>query len=528
MHSFTQLNAYKQLRKLAENPINLSKSVTKERIADYKIELSLNDRADYLKLLYATERVNEEVIKKLCALAEETKAVALMLSMQAGAAVNTGEKRAALHTAMRNFPQEDSLSLATKQMTEKAYLQIERLKEFMKKIEDEGITDVIQVGIGGSDLGPRSVYYALEKYKIPGRRVHFISNVDPDDAALVLENLNPSTTLVVIVSKSGTTLETKTNEMLVRKWYRDRGISTTIANHFVLVTTEGGAADSEKSKESYRALFYIWDVIGGRYSTTSMIGGFLLSFAFGMAAFLEFLAGAHFMDLNAREENPRKNMALFSALLGIWNRNFLNHSSLAIIPYSQPMHRFTAHLQQLDMESNGKSVDKTGQLVDFETGPIIWGEPGTNCQHSFFQSIHQGTTVVPIEFIAFERPQHKKDLEVEGSLSQDKLVSNLFAQSLALALGKAEPDNLNKEFSGNRPNRIVLAGELTPYSMGALLAYYENKVAFQGFIWNINSFDQEGVQYGKLLAETILGIHKGKPYPLGQAYLDHLTASKKR
>ena len=285
--------------------------------------------------------------------------------------------------------------------------------------------------------------------------------------------------------------------------------------------------------QNYIASFYMWDYIGGRYSATSMVGGVILAFALGMDRFLEFLRGANAMDKIALRPDLKANLPLLSALLGIWNRNFLSLPTTAIIPYSQALCRFQAHLQQLDMESNGKRIDKKGHFVDFDTGPIIWGEPGTNGQHSFYQSIHQGTTVVPLELIGFKESQYHDDISFQGTSCQEKLLANLFAQSIALAVGQ-QSDNPNKSFPGNRPNRILFGARLDPYAMGALLAYYEHKVVFQGFIWNINSFDQEGVQLGKKLSLKIIdqfaSSKQGKPidpkgFPLGAAYLKHLEKS---
>lgn len=272
----------------------------------------------------------------------------------------------------------------------------------------------------------------------------------------------------------------------------------------------------------YLACFYMWDFVGGRYSATSMVGGVTLGFLLGFHGFKEILRGAHEMDRHALTAKPEANLPLLSALLGIWNRNFLGYPTVAVIPYSQALLRFPAHLQQLDMESNGKRIDRTGHPTDFSTGPILWGEPGTNGQHSFYQLIHQGTDIVPLEFIGFHKSQYGHDLEIQHTTSQQKLLSNLFAQSIALAIGQKNK-NPNKVFPGNRPNRILLAERLTPHVLGALLAYYEHKVAFQGFIWNINSFDQEGVQLGKTLATKMLGLFGGKrDFPLGESYLRKL------
>ena len=295
----------------------------------------------------------------------------------------------------------------------------------------------------------------------------------------------------------------------------------------VAVTGTGSPMDDPPH---YLASFYIWDYIGGRYSVTSMVGAVLLAFTLGMDRFLEFLRGANAMDKVALKKDFRSNLPLLSALLGIWNRNFLELPTCAIIPYAQSLSRFPAHLQQLDMESNGKRIDKGGRFVDYDTGAIVWGEPGTNGQHSFYQLIHQGTTTVPLELIGFKESQYHDDVLFKGTTSQEKLLANLFAQSIALAIGQQNEDP-NKFFPGNRPNRVLLGQRLDPFSMGALLAYYEHRVVFQGIIWNINSFDQEGVQLGKVLASKLIDQfalkRQGKPidlklFPQGSAFLKHL------
>jgi len=255
--------------------------------------------------------------------------------------------------------------------------------------------------------------------------------------------------------------------------------------------------------EKYLRSFYMYDYIGGRYSATSMVGAVMLAFGLGYDAFIEILRGANDMDKASEAKDIRKNPALLMALLGLWNRNFLGHETVAVLPYSQALLRFPAHLQQCDMESNGKSVCRKGRKVLYKTGPIVWGEPGTNGQHAFYQLLHQGTTVVPAEFIGFRQSQHAGDLEIKGTTSQQKLIANFLAQALALATGQ-KAENPNRFFAGNRPSLILLADKLTPYAMGALLALYEVKIALQGFVWDINSFDQEGVQLGKVLANRFL------------------------
>lgn len=531
MSSFRHLKSVIRLNELAEDPYDLTQegAVTAKRIDSMMAE------AVNLKLFYAMERVSETTLITLSELAEEMHAVKKMTEMQNGEIVNfiegfESENRPALHTAMRDFFEHRNPSPKAKEATELAYHECEKLRAFLNEIEKQNqFTDIIQIGIGGSELGPKAVYIALEAFHKPHRRVHFLSNVDPDDGAQIFQQVSLGKTLVVVVSKSGSTLETLTNEQFAREKFKKAGLNP--KNHFLAVTGKGSPMDDP---QNYAASFYMWDYIGGRYSATSMVGGVILAFALGMDRFLEFLRGASAMDKIALRTDPKQNLPLLSALLGIWNRNFLGLPTTAIIPYSQALARFPAHLQQLDMESNGKRIDKKGHPVDFDTGPIIWGEPGTNGQHSFYQSIHQGTTVVPLEFLGFKNSQYRDDIVFQGTSCQEKLLSNLLAQSIALSVGQAS-DNPNKFFPGNRPNRILFGERLDPYTMGAILAYYEHKVAFQGFIWNINSFDQEGVQLGKKLALKIIDqfaiLRQGKPidpkgFPLGAAYLKHIEEEK--
>lgn len=531
MTSFRHLKSAIRLNELAEDPFDLSKegSLTSKRIDTMLAE------AVGLTLFYGTERVSETTFSALSELANETQAVKKMLEMQSGEIVNfieghESEKRPALHTAMRDFFENRNTSETAKEATELAYRECEKLRAFLDEIEKKGqFTDMIQIGIGGSELGPKAVYMALEAFHRQGRRVHFLSNVDPDDGARIFREVNLEKTLVVVVSKSGTTLETLTNEQFAKEKFKKAGLNP--KDHFLAVTGKGSPMDDP---QQYAASFYMWDYIGGRYSATSMVGGVILAFALGMDRFLEFLRGASAMDKVALRPDLRTNLPLISALLGIWNRNFLGLPTLAIIPYSQALSRFPAHLQQLDMESNGKRVDKRGHVVDFDTGPIIWGEPGTNGQHSFYQSIHQGTTIVPLEFLGFKESQYRDDIAFQGTSCQEKLLSNLLAQSIALAVGQHD-SNPNKFFPGNRPNRILFGQRLDPYTMGTILAYFEHKVAFQGFIWNINSFDQEGVQLGKKLALKIVDQFAtlrssktldAKGFPLGAAYLRHIEKVK--
>ena len=525
MTPFNKYRAVEKLGELAKSPFDLSKEGA---LSQKRLEQMVTTAFNF-KLFFGTERLDEGVLEALFELAQEARAVEKMEEMQNGEVINKiegyeSENRRVLHTAMRDFFDHRVETEVAQGVTALAYAEMEKLKAFLDEIEKQGFTDMIQVGIGGSDLGPKAVYLALKAFSKPGRRVHFISNVDPDDVACTMKHIDLSKTLVVVVSKSGSTLETLTNEELVRKRFIDVGLSP--AHHFLAVTEKGSPMDDPTR---YLKSFYIGDYVGGRYSTTSMVGCVILAFALGMEKLLDFLKGANAMDKIALEKDPLKNLPLLSALLGIWNRNFLNYPTTAIIPYSEALSRFPAHLQQCDMESNGKRIDKEGNVVNFSTGPIIWGEPGTNGQHSFYQHIHQGTIIVPIEFIGFYETQYDEDSEFKGTTSQEKLLANLIAQSIGLATGKGS-DNPNRDFPGNRPSRILMAKKCDPSTMGALLSYYENKVAFQGFIWGINSFDQEGVQLGKALANEIIDQFSKmrreeeyeRDFPLGTFYLKQL------
>jgi glucose-6-phosphate isomerase len=501
---FSDLSAVGRLQQLAASPCDLTAPglLSSDRFSRYHLSSCGFD------LLYATQRIDDSTLEALQALADEAELVKKFRAMKEGAVMNriegfASEERRVLHTASRDVFREqpdnpEAARLARKQMA--------RLQDFLKDLEsgrivnhkNEPFTTMIQVGIGGSDLGPRALCMALGAYALPDRAARFISNVDPDDTATVLAGVDLSRTLVNVVSKSGTTLETLTNERLVRNAFIKAGLDP--ARHILAVTGQGSPMDDPGQ---YLTSFYMYDYIGGRYSATSMVGAVTLGFVLGYDRVLELLSGAHAMDLAAEETDIHHNMPLLMALIGIWNHNFLGLPTLAVLPYSQALLRFPAHLQQCDMESNGKSVTRQGKLVRWQTGPVVWGEPGTNGQHAFYQLLHQGTEVVPAEFIGFRHSQYERDLEVGGTTSQQKLVANMLAQSLALALGRNH-DNPNKYFPGNRPNSILLSDRLTPYAMGVLLALYEHRIVFQGFCWNINSFDQEGVQLGKILASRLL------------------------
>jgi glucose-6-phosphate isomerase len=465
-----------------------------------------------LRLLYATQRVTEEVLDLLQEFADEQNLVERFREMRRGAVLNRiegweSENRQVLHTACRDIFSDRP---ADQRATAEAGQEFARLTEFLEQIETgnvrgssgETFTTLINVGIGGSDLGPRAVYEALKAYNVKDRKARFIANVDPDDAAEVLAATDLSRTLVVVVSKSGTTLETLTNEELVRRAFAEVGLIP--EQHFVAVTGLGSPMDNP---ERYLRSFYMFDYIGGRYSVTSMVGCVALGFALGVGQLSEFLKGAREMDVAAENPDLRNNMPLLLALLGIWNHNILGYPTVAVLPYSQPLHRFTAHLQQCDMESNGKSITRDGEAVTIKTGPVVWGEPGTNGQHAFYQLLHQGTEIVPAEFIGFLNSQREVDITINETTSQQKLLANLLAQSVALAVGQ-DAGNPNRRFVGNRPSSIILAERLDSLNMGKLLALYEAKIIFQGFSWQINSFDQEGVQLGKVLANRFLEAMK--------------------
>ncbi len=475
-----------------------------KRVQQYKVPMAAG-----LTYSYAAKQVDDEILKALCDLAEEAQLASKFEELYNGAVINTGEKRLVLHHLTRGqlgnpvkADGKDKRAFYTEQQ--------EKIASFAKKVHDgvivnekgEKFTTVVQIGIGGSDLGPRAMYLALENWaKKNGcfrMEAKFISNVDPDDAAGVLGSIDPSRTIFILVSKSGTTLETLTNEAFVKDALKNAGLD--VSRHMIAVTSETSPL---AGNSDYLAAFFMDDYIGGRYSSTSSVGGAVLSLAFGPEVFARFLNGAAEEDRLSAGDDPMQNAAMLDALIGVYERNALGYPATAVLPYSQALSRFPAHLQQLDMESNGKSVNRRGEPVSYPTGPIIFGEPGTNGQHSFYQLLHQGTDIIPLQFIGFVNNQADVDVTIQGSTSQQKLCANVAAQIMAFACGKQD-ENLNKCFEGNRPSSIIIGDRLTPEALGALLAHFENKVMFQGFLWNLNSFDQEGVQLGKVLAKRVL------------------------
>ena len=475
-----------------------------KRVAEYSIPM-----AEGLTYNYAAKQVDETILEKLCALAKEAQLAEKFEELYSGAVINTGEKRLVLHQLTRG-QLGDAVMADGVDKREFYVKQQEKIAEFAKKVHageitnaaGEKFTTVVQIGIGGSDLGPRAMYLALEGWAKANNTLkmdaRFISNVDPDDAVAVLKTIDVAHSIFILVSKSGTTLETLTNESFVKDALEKAGLDP--ARHMIAVTSE----TSPLAKNSgYLAAFFMDDYIGGRYSSSSAVGGAVLSLAFGPEVFAQFLDGAAAADKAATEKDPMKNAAMLDALIGVYERNVLGYATTAVLPYSQALSRFPAHLQQADMESNGKSVNRFGEPVSYQTGPILFGEPGTNGQHSFYQLLHQGTTIVPLQFIGFKNSQFGQDVVIEGSTSQKKLCANVAAQIVAFACGK-DDENRNKYFAGGRPSSIITGEKLTPASLGALLAHFENKIMFQGFAWNVNSFDQEGVQLGKVLAKRVL------------------------
>ncbi len=475
-----------------------------ERVKKYSIPM-----AEGLVYNYAAKQVDDTILEALAKVAEEAQLAEKFEVLYNGEVVNTGEKRRVLHHMTRG----QLGDAVTADGVDKRTFYVEQQKkiaEFAKKVHNgeltnaagEKFTTVVQIGIGGSDLGPRAIYLALENWAKKNdtlkMEAKFVSNVDPDDAAAVLNSIDVAHALFVLVSKSGTTLETLTNESFVKEALKNAGLDA--SKHMVAVTSE--TSPLAKSAD-YLAAFFMDDYIGGRFSSTSAVGGAVLSLAFGPEVFAQFLDGAAREDELAKNKELLKNPAMLDALIGVYERNVLGYPCTAVLPYSQALCRFPAHLQQADMESNGKSVNRFGEPLNYVTGPVIFGEPGTNGQHSFYQLLHQGTDIVSLQFIGFKNSQCGSDVVIQGSTSQQKLCANVAAQIIAFACGKSDDDR-NKNFEGGRPSSIIIGDQLTPAAMGALLSHFENKIMFQGFVWNVNSFDQEGVQLGKVLAKRVL------------------------
>jgi len=462
---------------------------------------------------YSKNLVNPEIFSHLLDLAAECKVWDAMQAMFSGEIINQTEKRSVLHTALRNFSGEPIYSEGKDVMPD-VMKELEHMKSFCQKIHSgewrgfsgKPIRNIVNIGIGGSDLGPVMVTEALKYYWIEGMQAYFISNVDATQIVEILKKINPEETLFLIASKTFTTQETMTNAHSAREWFLKSALDPAhIAKHFVALSTN--ETEVVKFGIDRSNMFVFWDWVGGRYSLWSAIG-LSIALTIGYPAFEEMLQGAHSSDKHFKNTPFERNIPVIMALLGIWYRNFFGSQTEAILPYDQYMHRFAAYFQQGNMESNGKSVDRNGIPVTYSTGPVVWGEPGTNGQHAFYQLIHQGTVLIPCDFIA---PVFSHNPLGDHHA---KLLSNFFAQTEALMNGRA-PDELLaahvkpelipfKFFSGNRPTNSFLIKLITPFSLGQLIALYEHKIFVQGVIWNIYSFDQWGVELGKELAGKIL------------------------
>ena len=420
-------------------------------------------------------------------------------AMFGGEQINRTEQRAVMHFLLRNpaSVQQESALLAIKTVAfERHEVHATRaaMLAYAEQVRgDVAITDIVNIGIGGSDLGPQMAVLALAEFAAVGKRFHFVSNIDGDELAGVLKGLTPQGTLFLIASKTFTTTETMSNAQSAKAWFEAQGGSD-ISRHFVALTTNVAAANVF----GITTTFGFWDWVGGRYSLWSAIG-LPIALAIGAAGFEDFLAGAHAMDEHFRTTPLERNLPVRLGLLDVWYRNFHGFASRSIAPYSSALRRWPAYLQQLEMESNGKRVDMDGQALPFQTSPVIWGEPGTNGQHAYFQMLHQGTSVVPVEFVAIKKAAHAPN-DLPGH--HGKLLANALAQAQALMRGKQDAGG-HRDFPGNRPSTFLLLEQLTPASLGALIALHEHRVFVSGAIWGINSFDQWGVELGKVLAKDL-------------------------
>ncbi|MFC9928177.1 glucose-6-phosphate isomerase [Streptomyces sp. NPDC127190] len=469
-----------------------------------------------LHIDYSKHLVTEETLRLLRELAAATDVFGLRDAMFRGEKINVTEDRAVLHTALR-APRDAVIEVDGENVVPKVHAVLDRMSDFADRVRSgawtghtgKRIRNVVNIGIGGSDLGPAMAYEVLRSFTDRELTVRFVSNVDGADLHEATRDLDPAETLFIIASKTFTTIETITNATSARTWLLDAlGDQAAVARHFVALST-----NAEKVAEfgiDTANMFEFWDWVGGRYSYDSAIG-LSLMIAIGPDRFREMLDGFRIVDDHFRTAPAEANAPLLLGLLGIWYGNFHDAQSHAVLPYSHYLSKFTAYLQQLDMESNGKSVQRDGEPVDWQTGPVVWGTPGTNGQHAYYQLIHQGTKLIPADFIGFARPV--AELSGELKAQHDLLMANFFAQTQALAFGKTAdevraegvPEELvpHKTFQGNRPTTTILAKELTPSVLGQLVALYEHKVFVQGAVWNIDSFDQWGVELGKVLAKRV-------------------------
>ena len=479
-------------------------------------------QAGDLYLDYAKNRITAETMSLLMDLLRATGVESAREAMFRGARINETEDRAVLHVALR-APREAGFSVDGVNVVPEIHAVLDRMSILAKRVRSgdwtghtgKRIRNVINIGIGGSDLGPVMVTEALKPFADRRLTLRFVSNVDGTHLAEALHELDPAETLFIVASKTFTTQETLTNAHSARDWLLEAlGDEDAVAKHFVALSTNGEAVRAFGILPEN--MFEFWDWVGGRYSLTSAIG-LSIMLAIGPDHFGELLAGFHQMDEHFRTAPLEENLPVILAALGIWHGNFLGADTHAILPYDQYLHRFAAYFQQADMESNGKSVDREGRRISYQTGPVLWGEPGTNGQHAFYQLIHQGTKLIPCDFIGFAQSHNPLGDH------HAKLMSTYFAQTEALAFGKT-PDQLQEEgvppaliphktFEGNRPSNSILVKKLTPFTLGQLIAAYEHKIFTQGIVWNIFSFDQWGVELGKVLAKVILPELQGQPTP---------------
>jgi glucose-6-phosphate isomerase len=474
-------------------------------------------RVGDLRIDYSKQLITDETLELLRELATATGVFGMRDAMFRGEKINNTEQRAVLHTALR-APREAVIEVDGENVVPAVHAVLDKMADFAGRVRSgewtghtgKRIRNVVNIGIGGSDLGPAMAYEALRTYTARDLTVRFVSNVDGADLHEAVRDLDPAETLFIVASKTFTTIETITNATSARSWLLAGlgGDEKAVARHFVALSTNaekvtGFGIDPDN-------MFEFWDWVGGRYSYDSAIG-LSLMIAIGPDRFREMLDGFHTVDEHFRTAPPEANAPLILGLLGVWYNNFHDAQSHAVLPYSHYLSKFTAYLQQLDMESNGKYVDREGREVDWQTGPVVWGTPGTNGQHAYYQLIHQGTKLIPADFIGFARPA--AELSDELKAQHDLLMANLFAQGQALAFGKtsdevraegvAEEQVAHRTFKGNHPTTTILAPELTPSVLGQLIALYEHKVFVQGAVWNIDSFDQWGVELGKVLAKRV-------------------------
>ncbi|WP_283634706.1 glucose-6-phosphate isomerase [Mycolicibacterium poriferae] len=480
---------------------------------------------------YSKHRVTRETLDLLIELARAAELESKRDAMFTGVHINTSEDRAVLHTALR-LPRDAALTVDGQDVVSDVHEVLDRMGEFTDRLRSgewrgatgERITTVVNIGIGGSDLGPVMVYQALRHYVDAGISARFVSNVDPADLVAKLDGLDPATTLFVIASKTFSTLETLTNATAARRWLIDALGDAAVAKHFVAVSTNAKLVD--EFGIDTENMFGFWDWVGGRYSVDSAIGLSVMA-AIGKERFAEFLAGFHLVDEHFRTAPLEANAPVLLGLIGLWYNNFFGAETRAVLPYSNDLARFAAYLQQLTMESNGKSVRADGTPVSSDTGEIFWGEPGTNGQHAFYQLLHQGTRLIPADFIGFSEPTDDlATADGDGSM-HDLLMSNFFAQTQVLAFGKTADEIAaegtasevvpHKVMPGNRPSTSILATKLTPSVVGQLVALYEHQVFVEGVIWGIDSFDQWGVELGKTQAKALLPVLTDDASPAEQS-----------